>query len=779
MSSTLNLQNHLYQAFLQGRTADVALHIRGSWEALYRLHRVVLIQAGFFCSLFTAGFSESAPRFHTHRSGPDQIDLVFDDPNITRAAFEFCISKLYGGGPALFVPPSLIPSTRQPLSSSFYHGFTWGIIPDNHHPASPRFLLSLLATATYLSIPTVAAQALSHIQSTIGPHTVVRYLNFALGHDIGPPEEIDSDAAVGLENIAVPESPDDYADVDDDGAEEHVCAHMPGLQIHKENSLDVEEPASDPRVLYYGAISDKIGEACACWLARWGPDMLECEELLEGLHSSSSPVQLSAAQGSLFVKRYRMGMNPFPCIWRRGGLDSAWATTLLGADTLFIRGECERYELARRVVELRRHSGTLQNEETEWSRVFEYGIYYENMAMEDIIKISQDLSSTTGRPYVPLRVLQTALWRHSVLKNHIMSRPSVPSSILSPRATTSSEKDLGITLTTSDLKSAATEGVADQKYFHIFNDFSSRLGSNGTQDKNLPSTMDELYDNLQSPAIFPTASSPTGAPNNKRSFRASISHPRPLGPTFFGLSPLRFTRTACVERDPTGVQKWSPYPPCRFAIEFWDLDFLKEKARLHSQTVWYAGSLFNVYVQIFRKKEQTHLGIYLLRQSTVDVPGPSIPSYLMCLDTTDNINPSDERRGHPHNPYSPSMMFAPRTPPSSHTSPSIRATSELVSSLPSSPIIGGNLTAPGQTYRDPRSAISAYFTVSLTSATGSNQTRFGSGPDVFSIGQSWGWKFGSLRTEEYMELRDESAGPRTTPFGSEVSLRATVILGLV
>lgn len=39
------LQNHIYSAFLERRTADVALHVRGSWHAIYKLHRVVLIQA--------------------------------------------------------------------------------------------------------------------------------------------------------------------------------------------------------------------------------------------------------------------------------------------------------------------------------------------------------------------------------------------------------------------------------------------------------------------------------------------------------------------------------------------------------------------------------------------------------------------------------------------------------------------------------------------------------------------------------------------------------------
>src|SRR5260221_8928395 len=38
-------QAHIYNSFLQGRTSDVALRIHGSWDATYKFHRVVLIQA--------------------------------------------------------------------------------------------------------------------------------------------------------------------------------------------------------------------------------------------------------------------------------------------------------------------------------------------------------------------------------------------------------------------------------------------------------------------------------------------------------------------------------------------------------------------------------------------------------------------------------------------------------------------------------------------------------------------------------------------------------------
>jgi hypothetical protein len=49
--SPRHIQNHLYQMFLEGQTADVAVVVRGSWQALYNLHRVILIQSVSIASL--------------------------------------------------------------------------------------------------------------------------------------------------------------------------------------------------------------------------------------------------------------------------------------------------------------------------------------------------------------------------------------------------------------------------------------------------------------------------------------------------------------------------------------------------------------------------------------------------------------------------------------------------------------------------------------------------------------------------------------------------------
>lgn len=95
-------QAHIYNSFLQGRTSDVDIRIRASWDAIYKFHRVVLIQAvrslvfvrsnvslysfeEFFRHLFTGGFSESEDKDSSSGSRVSRpIEVVFDDINITR-----------------------------------------------------------------------------------------------------------------------------------------------------------------------------------------------------------------------------------------------------------------------------------------------------------------------------------------------------------------------------------------------------------------------------------------------------------------------------------------------------------------------------------------------------------------------------------------------------------------------------------------------------------------------------------------------------------------------
>ena len=341
----------------------------------------------------------------------------------------FCIARLYGGGPPLFIDPAIIPTPSHPLTPSFPNPPSPTHVPPGHQPATPRFLLSLLAVSIYISVPSLTSEALSSVTSTIGPFTVMDYLRFAYGEGIGPLQEGDLDPLVGLEHVAhLAEAGSDCNQLsigastrpqDKDvecfsqnlealSVEDQVHSSHGGAYHDVDQSIEKEDPAElssesgsstfipgetgSNLSFSYGSVSDKIGEACVCWLARWGADILALEQEAGGLSKKTVPYAPVATPPRTIGRRstipgwqtpnsdvnYPLHPQP-PLIWRRGGLTPAWVRALVSSDLLFVKSERERYDLAKAVVELRRNEGILEEEEVEWAKMFTEGIYYANM----------------------------------------------------------------------------------------------------------------------------------------------------------------------------------------------------------------------------------------------------------------------------------------------------------------------------------------------------------------------------------------------------------------
>ncbi|SPO21761.1 uncharacterized protein UTRI_01250_B [Ustilago trichophora] len=210
------MQNHIYElGLLGGRCSDIRIRAFGR---IYHLHRLILIQSGFFRAMLCGGYAEdlaaasaaaTLSKKNSHRAShasssssanasssaaprdtdSDVVELHFDDPNISRAAFEYSIARLYGDGPKLVLPCWSTPSSSHPFSPAFtmrlYNSSDLQLanllIDKSSHPATPRFLLSLLATSIYLNIPSVTAQALTLVLCSVTPFTVTQYLRFAIG----------------------------------------------------------------------------------------------------------------------------------------------------------------------------------------------------------------------------------------------------------------------------------------------------------------------------------------------------------------------------------------------------------------------------------------------------------------------------------------------------------------------------------------------------------------------------------------------------------------------
>lgn len=263
---------------------------------------------------------------------------------------------------------------------------------------------------------------MSSILNTIGPYTVIRYLNFALGRGIGEPDYGEPDAAVGLEEVAeiLEDERDSILEADESTThtprasiitnpleklkDSTLEADMRHLSVEKEDPSEGDSSFSsaasashfEPEHFFYGVVSDKIGEAAACWLARWGGDMLQYELQLTGrdIPDLGGSAQATGSRrraltvpggshGMPFVRTNSMKKQIIPVIWRRGGLTARWVRGLLSSDMFFVAGEKERYDIARRVVELRRADGVLDEEELEYAALFAKGIYYANMVRAD------------------------------------------------------------------------------------------------------------------------------------------------------------------------------------------------------------------------------------------------------------------------------------------------------------------------------------------------------------------------------------------------------------
>ncbi|PVG01899.1 hypothetical protein CPB86DRAFT_780769 [Serendipita vermifera] len=735
--------------------------------------------------------------------------MRFDhDPNITRAAFEICLARLYGGGPDLYLCPNLKATFENPLTLAYSQPWL-GIstTPSDQHPATPSFLLSLLSTAVYLSIPSVASEALNLILMTIGPVTVIRYLDYALGKGKGPADPGDPERAVTLEQIG---EDIDTASVYTTQSEMTVETHNTSLD--EAESLKLKETinppssvAHDSPLFVYGVSSNRIGEACASFLAKWGVDLLVDEEG-QGYFQSPSPsiphstgdfYRPSMNRHSSFTTTWRLTSSP-PRIWSEG-LSPEWVRGIISSDEFFVKSELQRYDVAKRVVEMRRRlRGAQEVEEREWRRLFEDGIYYSHLTWEELLKISEDRSPSTSEPYVPSSCLQSALWSFNKLRGQIMKSGS--STSMSDLVSTGPRKglQLGFASAFSDLSAISTnnELVKESPLWPVPADTSLRIGDPGEA------------------AITDIPTSPS-EPRDK-------SGQRPLSvDNFFGIGHPKTTRgriaTKLSSDNPNTSTKWVPYEPFRFSVEFWGINSLKEKTRLYSHTIWYAGSCYNVYTQAVRKKG-LQLGIYLHRQSHVDpIPaasaprissprsGPlvwssSLPQPISPVSTHTIISPisrpharsiptsePSSSRGHTPGPLSRSpplrsstpvavpqqprymhsnASFSPSSPSAMH-SPAPQPLTEFATNETQS---YSNAVPPHQPYRDPRPAISAYFSIACHSASGSSLTRFSSGPDTFAVSQSWGWKSSSLSIGE---SADEASSTQ------EATLRATVIIGLV
>ncbi|OAP65201.1 hypothetical protein AYL99_01173 [Fonsecaea erecta] len=275
---------------------------------------------------------------------------------------------------------------------------------------------------------------------------------------------------------------------------------------------------------------------------------------------------------------------------------------------------------------------------------------------------------------------------------------------------------------------------------------------------------------------------------------------------------------------PTSAPRFSYYPPFRFSAEFPSPRTLKEKKRVYSHTVWYAGSLWNLYIQRVNNSKVQQLGIYLHRAKDKD-PCEDPLALWMSSTVDDRIGQleremllrKNERRNrswHVNEPVrgsaveqedasaestqeydssNPQMTEGERVTLRRRTAKSVQKTSQTpqatgIQSTDSSPPDGLMLDSDEEDaellrtnrkynvsamppYMDSRPTIRTYFKIYSPSKGGRLLSIYESAPDKFDVSKSWGWK------SSQMQLDDGIGGCVTTKSSKDGKLRYMVVIG--
>ena len=236
--------------------------------------------------------------------------------------------------------------------------------------------------------------------------------------------------------------------------------------------------------------------------------------------------------------------------------------------------------------------------------------------------------------------------------------------------------------------------------------------------------------------------------------------------------------------------RYSNFPPFRFSAEFPSPRTLKEKKRVYSHTVFYLGSLWNLYIQRVNTSKNQQLGIYLHRakeSSPSDDPlAQVIPSSVddrigqlereMLLRKSERRN-RNWRDGDSDNPSfgrpsindqslpgnSPvaqkdegpeqirSTLASPDHAQSMFQSPNSRNARLLESDAEDEALLRANrgYNVPAMPpYLDARPVIKTYFKIYSPDKNGRLLSIYESAPEKFVVSKSWGWKSSQAAFED-------------------------------
>ena len=735
VAETTPLPNHLYnRGLLSGKHSDITVHAFGT---KYALHRLLLDRAPFFSSALSEPWFESSSNDITLH--PDDVD-----PNITKAAFELALKKLYG----------------------------CGIAAEEDEEA-----IGLFATGCWLEMADLIDSSVNAILRRMSP-----------------------------ERLA------------------------PLIQLVTSN--------------YYGKPGDRILESAKAMLCREGWQM---------------PI------------RY----------W--DSISGEIAREIIGGDGFFVPGEWERWVLARRVLDRKlkaraievgllgatgkfnrpppdninfsaiRFDTVYRNTSAvpcrnipeaydSWLAIYtspdiaallvllDEGIHYVHLSFEQLQDIRQR-RDVLGLPIMPEKVISNALWMSMELRQRIVNAKDLDMELgLAYRSEESLEQaapdNAPLIKNSNSNIDVRSKGKQIETAQHEDEEDEMESGSwdgNGKPRKFWIPHVDHTSVSGGNPESVVAATSRPHATRHFSQFSGTIDPQDVQWASDFTASMNERPQTPgrSHQSEPVLPIHYTHYPPFRFAAEFPNPRNLKEKKRVYSRTVWYAGSLWNVYIQKVETTKNTQLGVYLhrakekegpeeLRHGSVDERIGQVEMLMRRNERQNRRQTLGEARADPDEDTSNSSGDPDATlvPGNSNPGESSRATA--LSNLLRGDGITKSSQSPGTLtlanipdrafnaslnsdnddnddpldkagsakvpalppYVDGRPTIKTYFKIYSPSKGGRMLSLYESAPDHFNFSQSWGWKSSTMILDDGL-LGYEDVGGR-----KDGRLRFMVVIGM-
>lgn len=408
--------------------------------------------------------------------------------------------------------------------------------------------------------------------------------------------------------------------------------------------------------------------ATGCWLEM--TDLIDCSVnyLMSQMTTESLPQMIEMVSSNYYGKPGRRILLAAKAMLCREGWEMPleyWdripgymIRDIIGGDGFFVPGEWQRWVLAKKLLnrrlkirlaergptrasgpDVRHHSHSrrissvhIEDRDTLLSIysgsdieqllvLLEHNIYYTHMTFEQLQYI-QDAFDILGQHIVPTATITEALWMSTELRQMVLNQPE-NSLRLGLRYSNSSKtaqadaKELTRDAECLTTPSEASWSSSDSDTLSVETEPHGNAGSHAVRQDGSRRVRSFRIPTIDSTRVLGhkagiTSAKKAVAPRLHLSSYGAMSSPLGiLGQLESPKTPGRGSKPR--REDITLPQSYSSFPPYRFAVEFPNPLEMKERQRIYSRIIWYAGSMWNIYVQKLKTNKNVQIGVYLHR----------------------------------------------------------------------------------------------------------------------------------------------------------------------